>query len=99
MGDLGTPRTALDFAREGVRFTRAAGRVAVYGPPAKAHLLGLVRAEVERRMPRLAGHTMLRTRSGYGVCETCGDEMAAHVAGMCDLCVIARCKALGGGFR
>ena len=90
--------TAADFVREGIRFTRAAGRVAVYGPPAKAHLLADVRAEVERRMPRLAGHELRRDHAaGYGKCETCGDAMAAHVAGMCDLCVLARVKALGGG--
>lgn len=96
MGDLTAPRTAADFAREGVRFERAAGRVAVYGPPRAAHLLALVRAEVERRMPRLAGHDLPRTRAGYGVCETCDDAMPSHVAGMCDLCVLARAKALGG---
>lgn len=89
--------SAADFAREGIRFTRAAGRVAVYGPPRAAHLLAAVRAEVERRMPRLAGHELPRTSRGYGVCETCDDEMPAHVAGMCDLCVLARAKALGGG--
>ena len=90
--------TAVEFTTQGIRFARAAGRVSGRGPRDRVALIAELRAEVERRMPRLAGHYLPRDRAaGYGTCETCSDPMAHYVAGMCDLCVLARGKALGGG--
>lgn len=87
--------TALELVGAGVVFSRAAGRVRVLAPKGRADLVEAMRLEVARRVPTLGGETMTRDLTlPRGRCETCGDLMKPYLAGMCDLCVAARAKAI-----
>jgi hypothetical protein len=88
--------SALQLAQCGVRFEHSGARVTVHGPRSMPELAEIIRAEVARRMPRLAGSDLPRDPAArLGKCETCGDEMAHYRGGMCSLCCFARGKALG----
>jgi hypothetical protein len=87
--------TALELVAQGVVFSRARARVKVLAPKGRADLVETLRLEVARRVPKLGGQTMARDLTQpRGRCETCGDPMKLYLAGMCDLCVAARGKAL-----
>lgn len=87
--------TALELVDAGVVFSRFRQRVRVQVPKGRADLAEAVRVAVARRVPKLGGATMARDLTlARGRCETCADPMKHYLAGMCDLCVAARGKAL-----
>lgn len=91
--------TALDFVAAGGAFERDARGHLLALQPRGADLAEKLRAEVDRRVPRLFGEHLPSPRAGLpraGECDCCGDPLEPHRGGMCSFCVLARGKALGG---
>jgi hypothetical protein len=87
--------TAQELVAAGFSFSRAGAHVVARAPKGRTDLVEAFRAEVSRRVPRLGDLKAARNLAApRGRCETCGDPMALYLAGMCDLCVAARCKAI-----
>ena len=87
--------TALELAGFGVRVERTRRGPRVLAPKGRADLVEVLRAEVARRVPELRDEQIVRRPDAkVGACETCGDPLANGRGGMCDLCIVARHKAL-----
>lgn len=86
--------TAEDFRDMGVSFLPNGAIYRIVAPRGSDDLIDRLREEVERRVPSMSSLPEAIPQ-GYGVCDGCWDAMPSHKAGMCDLCCIARRKALG----
>lgn len=86
--------TALELVAAGVRFTRAGGKVKVLAPKGRADLVEAMRVEVGRRVELVGTGAIPRNATGTGACDVCLDHIGNGRGGMCDLCVIARAKAV-----
>lgn len=85
--------TALDMVAAGVRFDREGGELRVKLPPGRPDLLEALRCELARRVPTMAEPLRLDVPRA-GACEACADPMAHYRNGWCELCALARRKAL-----